>query len=144
MPRETVNPSTDQRSAEQGELREYLHAVIGSWKLVASIVGATLFFGLLYALLGPPVYRADTLLQVEDKKSDLMGLDDLLGGSDDSLAQTEIELLYSRLVVGSVVRGLSLDIEAKPKYFPLVGAAMARAYHEEGVAPARLGLSRYG
>jgi len=143
MPKEARSQSAEERAAEHGELQEYLRTLIGSWKLVAWVSCGSVVLGLLYTLIGSPVYRADALIQVEDKKADLMGLSDLLGNSDDSLAQTEIELLYSRLVVGSVVRGLSLDIEAKPRYFPVIGGAFARAYHGEDVAPARLALSRF-
>jgi len=42
----------------------------------------------------------------------------------------EIELLRSRMVVGKAVDALHLDIEASPRYFPVLGRSIARASRE--------------
>jgi tyrosine-protein kinase Etk/Wzc len=44
-------------------------------------------------------------------------------------AISEIEVLRSRRVIEPVVTRLGLDIEARPRYLPLVGAALARPRH---------------
>ena len=137
------NKPADLRPSERSDFHEYLRSLIAAWKMIVCIAAGVLALGMLYMLLGAPVFRANTLIQVEDKKADLMGLDDLLGTSDDSLAQTEIELMYSRMVLGSVVKELSLDVDATPKQFPIIGGAIARHYEGADPAPAPLGLARY-
>ena len=73
------------------------------------IIGITsLFFaiGVAYALLSSPIYQANALVQVEEKKTGMAALtgmpamSEMFGGT--SAAVTEIELLKSRAVLGQV------------------------------------------
>ncbi len=117
------------------------------------IVGITSFFtvlGVAYAVLTPPVYQANALVQVEEKKGGLAAMTgmsemtEMFGGT--SAAVTEIELLKSRAVLGQAVENLKLDVIAKPKYFPLFGEFLARRYRpdsEHEVAEPLFGLSSY-
>ncbi|NWL79054.1 tyrosine-protein kinase [Pseudomonas taiwanensis] len=117
------------------------------------IVGITAFFtvlGVAYAVLAPPVYQANALIQVEEKKAGMAALtgmadmSELLGGT--STAITEIELLKSRAVLGQVVDNLKLDIIVEPHYFPLFGQFLARRFQpvsEHEVAEPFFGLSSF-
>ncbi|MFP3588891.1 tyrosine protein kinase, partial [Paraburkholderia sp. SIMBA_055] len=59
-----------------------------------------------------------------------------------SSADTEMQVLRSRLVVAAVVDELGLYIEAEPVRFPLVGRAIARA--SKGLSrPGLLGMGGY-
>ena len=114
------------------DLREYLHVVFATRWLVAAVTAAR-GARLAYAFLATPTYRSDTLLQVEQKNSGLLGLGDL----GEMLwartpAETEIEILRSRSLVGGVVDELSLDVEVRPKRFPVIGGAIARAHGGDG------------
>ncbi len=133
--------------SEQGEvtLREYLDALVeGRW-LIGIAVAIALAGGAAYAFLATPKFRTDALLQVEDKKAAKGLLGDfsaLLG--ETSFADTEIEILRSRALLGQAVRELRLDVYAAPRRFPLVGGALARRHAGAGVAAPVLGFGKYG
>jgi len=116
--------------------------LIGGISLVFMALGVT------YAVLTPPVYQATALVQVEPKKSDMLGFSDvgsLLG--KESPTVTEIELIRSRITIGTAVDNLNLDLEVKPKRFPLIGDFMARRFkpaQADAVASPWLGLDSYG
>lgn len=112
--------------------------------LIASITLVALVLGLVVVFVSKPIYRADGLLQVEEKSSgvgSLKALQPLLG--DDTTVSAELEILSSRMVLGRVVEKLKLDIIAVPKTFPLIGGAIARRHIGAEPADALLGLSRY-
>jgi tyrosine-protein kinase Etk/Wzc len=117
------------------------------------IIGITAFFcaiGVAYALLSTPVYQANALVQVEEKKGGMAALggmaemSEMFGGT--SPAVTEIELLKSRAVLGKAVENLKLDIIIEPKYFPLIGHFLSRHFKpdaENELSPPLFGLSSY-
>ncbi|MGV2989298.1 polysaccharide biosynthesis tyrosine autokinase [Vibrio sp. E150_011] len=86
-------------------------------------------FGIAYALLATPIYKADALIQVEQKSG---GVSSLLGEglenmfAQESSATTEIELIKSRMVLGQTVDKLNLTTVAVPKYLPVIGKGLAR------------------
>src|SRR5690554_887983 len=113
----------------------------GKW-LIAAVTILFTAFGVFYALIQPPVYRANALVQVEEKQGGLPGMESLAGILDaPSNAATEIELIKSRRVLGEVVKNLGLDISVTPDYFPVVGATLARRH---GGAPGELAEPRWG
>jgi len=98
----------------------------GKW-LIIGITTAFMLLGIAYALLATPIYRADALIQVEKKSSGLPALGemgDLFAG--ESQAATEIEILKSRMVVGTVVDQLDLTTQVRPNYLPIIGEFLAR------------------
>lgn len=117
------------------------------------IIGITsLFFavGVAYALLSTPVYQANALVQVEEKKGGMAALggmgemSEMFGGT--SAAVTEIELLKSRAVLGKAVENLKLDIIIEPHYFPLFGHFLSRRFQPSTaneLATPILGLNSY-
>lgn len=113
------------------------------WQIVA-ITMISVVIGLLYIFVAKPVYRADGLLQVEEKSAgvgSLKALQPLLG--DDTTVAAELEILASRMVLGRVVNKLKLDIVALPRTFPLIGNAIARRYNGDDVRDALFGFSSY-
>lgn len=127
------------------DLRELLGALIGGRWWVAGIATAFLLLGVFYAWVAERIYDADALVQVEKKES---GFNAALGEMAEmfgtpSSVNAEVELLKSRLIVGSVVDALQLTIVAEPLYFPVIGKAMARGASQDAVASAALGLRRY-
>ncbi|MDQ6954394.1 MAG: polysaccharide biosynthesis tyrosine autokinase [Mariprofundaceae bacterium] len=127
-----------ERDAWEGEeeidLMQYFEVLKASKWFILLI---TLFIGGLaagYAKLSTPIYQADALLQVEEKSSGLGGTGDLMSllGEGGGSAETEIEIIRSRSVLGQVIEKLRLDIVAKPKSFPVFGAYLQRTYAEEG------------
>lgn len=126
-------------------LSEYVDVLVeGRW-LIGAIAAVAVVLGGAYALLATPIYRSDVLVQVEQKKGGMGGLEDLSGlFGESSPAETEIEILRSRSLVGAVVDELKLDLVAEPRRFPLLGNALARRHDGDEPAGAFLWLGSYG
>lgn len=137
-------PPLEPEGEDEPSLGEYLAVLAGERRLVAAVAAAALLAGAAYAWLATPVYRADMLVQVEDKKKggalgDLSAL-----FSESSPAETEVEILRSRTIVGTVVDALKLEIGASPRRFPLLGEPLARRHRGPEPAGALPGFGRYG
>ncbi|CAB1220558.1 polysaccharide biosynthesis tyrosine autokinase [Acinetobacter bouvetii] len=94
------------------DLKELFFSLIAQWKLIALCIILSLVCALLYLRTTPDTYSVDALVQVEESKGASAAL---LGDLSDMIeqkqpAQTEIELLKSRLVLGSVIKNLNLDL----------------------------------
>lgn len=94
------------------------------------IIGITFLFalgGVAYALVSTPIYRADALVQVEDKAGMSNPLEDvraMLG--EEPKADTQIGILRSRLVLGRAVDQERLDLVVEPTRFPIIGDFLVR------------------
>ncbi len=94
------------------DLKELFFALIAQWKLIALCIILSLVLALLYLRTTPDTYSVDALVQVEASKgasAALLGdLSQMM--EQKSPAQSEIEILKSRLVLGSVIQALHLDL----------------------------------
>ena len=91
------------------------------WLIIVTTFAFTVI-GIAYAILATPIYRADALVQVEEKSAGIPGLSDISDMfSSESTADTEIQIIRSRMVIGSAVDKLNLTVDAKPKLFPIIG-----------------------
>ncbi|MEB4800921.1 polysaccharide biosynthesis tyrosine autokinase [Acinetobacter soli] len=101
------------------DLRELFFSLIAQWKLILLCILVSLVFVLLYLRVTPDTYSVNALIQVEPKKgasSALLGqeLSGLIEGSGgNQLAQAEMEIIKSRLVMGQTVKKLNLDISIR-------------------------------
>ncbi|MFK4205755.1 polysaccharide biosynthesis tyrosine autokinase [Acinetobacter junii] len=95
------------------DLKELFFALVAQWKLIVLCIILSLVFALLYLRVTHDTYSVDALVQVEDSKGASAALlGDLSQMIDQkSPAQSEIEILKSRLVLGSVIQALHLDLE---------------------------------
>ncbi|MGC3832846.1 Wzz/FepE/Etk N-terminal domain-containing protein [Moritella viscosa] len=96
-----------------------------------SIIAVTFIFsvlGVCYALLTTPVYKADALIQVEQKSGSMSALVGDMGDmfSSESSATTEVEIIKSRMVLSQTVEKFNLTTLAAPKYLPVIGKGLAR------------------
>lgn len=140
--------SRDSDDDDEIDLLALLGTLIDSKWLIAGVTAGFFAAGAGYAVLAAPIYRADALVQVEQKSAGIPGLTNLgeMFGNE-SKAVTEIELIKSRSVVGSAVENLRLEIEAEPLRFPLIGNWFARRYVAAipgETAEPMLGLGSYG
>ena len=94
------------------DLKELFFSLIAQWKLIAICTILSLICALLYLRTTPETYAVDAMVQVEDSKGASAALlGDLSNMIDQkSPAQAEIEILKSRLVLGSVIKNLNLDL----------------------------------
>ncbi|EMO0477185.1 polysaccharide biosynthesis tyrosine autokinase [Acinetobacter baumannii] len=95
------------------DLKELFFSLIAQWKLIALCVILSVVCALLYLRVTPDTYSVDALVQVEGSKgasAALLGdLSQMI--EQKSPAQAEIEILKSRLVLGSVIKDLHLNIQ---------------------------------
>jgi len=100
------------------------------------LISLTILFtavGVAYVILATPIYKADSLIQVEAKNS---GMSALLGDMSDMLSNetsstTEVEIIKSRMNLGKTVDNFNLDIRATPKYIPIIGKGLDRVLGKE-------------
>ncbi|MBF4390318.1 Wzz/FepE/Etk N-terminal domain-containing protein, partial [Vibrio anguillarum] len=101
----------------------------GKWIILATTTFFAIF-GIAFALLSTPIYKADALIQIEQKGSG--GISSLVGGemsdlfSSESSATTEIEIIKSRMILGDTVHKFNLTTLVEPDYFPVIGKGIAR------------------
>ncbi len=131
-------------------LSELIDALIDHKWLIITITFITLSLGVIKIFLETPVYAADGLLLIKESSGRMVGLDALTGQTDTESSvsiETEIELINSRFILGEAVNNLNLDIIAKPKYFPVIGEAIAGRFpkrHQNDVISSPLfGQSHY-
>ncbi|EGQ9279537.1 polysaccharide biosynthesis tyrosine autokinase [Vibrio vulnificus] len=123
------NRSSVDNSSDEIDLGKLLGIIIDAkWFILVT----TFLFaagGVAVALLSTPIYKADALIQIEQKSSG--GISSLVGDmgelfSQESSATTEIEIIKSRMILGDTVDKFNLTTVAEPKYFPNVGKGLAR------------------
>lgn len=139
----TESTKTNQRQHEQGSDEIDLGRLFATlldfkWWVIGATLAAA-FLGLVYGTLATPIYQADSLAQLEKTGGGFPGMGDLNEMFDNtSEAATEIEIIRSRMVLGTVVEQLRLDIVVQPKRFPLIGDFLARRYSGDEPNSARL------
>ncbi|WP_114785948.1 polysaccharide biosynthesis tyrosine autokinase [Vibrio tetraodonis] len=96
------------------------------------ILFATVIFaiaGIAFSLLSTPIYKADALIQIEEKSSG--GMSAIVGDmgslfAQESSATTEIEIIKSRMILTDTVDKFNLTTIVEPDYFPIVGKGISR------------------
>ena len=144
IPAKQITSSNDE--GEGLAVGEIVAVVMEHRWLIAAITALSILLGGAFVFVSKPVYKADGLLQVEEKggggmSAALKDLQPLLG--DNTTVSAEQEIFTSRMVLGRVINRLKLDIEVQPKTFPIIGAAVARRYKGEEPNSPLLGLSTY-
>ncbi|OQK57759.1 tyrosine-protein kinase Wzc [Vibrio vulnificus] len=123
------NRSSVDNSSDEIDLGKLLGILLDAkWIILVT----TFFFavgGVAVALLSTPIYKADALIQIEQKSSG--GISSLVGDmgelfSQESSATTEIEIIKSRMILGDTVDKFNLTTVAQPKYLPVIGKGLAR------------------
>lgn len=111
----------------------------GKW-IIISITFIAALIGVSYALLATPEYKANALLQVEEKSGGMAALGDMgdMFSGGKSNADTEVNIITSRKILGSAVDEVKRDIIVTPNYFPVIGKFVARRYQEEQPANANM------
>lgn len=100
----------------------------GKWIILITTV-LFAFSGIAVALLSTPIYKADALIQIEQKSSG--GISAMVGDMGDLFAQessatTEIEIIKSRMILGDTVDKFNLTTLVSADYFPIIGKGIAR------------------
>ncbi len=128
MKPEQIPIQVQERADDEIDLGVLIDIILeGKWLvLFITTLGAAL--GVAYAMLATPIYKADALIQIEDKRSSLAAVFGEMGGAlgEPSQTQGEVELIQSRLVLGRTVEALQLDLKVEPVTLPVIGPGLAR------------------
>lgn len=116
------------------DLVEFL-AIISNGKWIIGWVTLTiLLLGVAKAFLEQPTYKADVIMQVEEKTKTLIGMKQLEDVFQSNLpVLAEVELIKSRKVLGQAIKNLKLDIEVKPDYFPIIGELFSERFQDSSI-----------
>ncbi|WP_313906855.1 GNVR domain-containing protein [Pseudidiomarina andamanensis] len=127
MQQNAPSPAHQRHDDDEIDLGRLFGLLIDHKWLIVSITAVFMAIGVVYAMLSTPIYQADALLQVEKKSSGIPALGDM-GDMfvSDSSAATEIEIMKSRMVIGTVVDQLKLTTSVRPNYLPFIGEFLAR------------------
>ena len=118
------NPSTNDAAQKDDEidLIALLLTLLRGWKTILTCALLGLALGVTYSRYVQPTYQTDALLQIDEKAKGIAALgtniSELVGEST-SAAETERELIKSRMVLGTVVNKLHLDLRVSN---PEIGA----------------------
>ncbi len=126
------------------DLRDLFALLADEWHAIVAIATAVFLCAAMYAFTAAPVFRTNSLVQVEEKESGIGGIEELSSMlSGETPTEAEIEIIRSRSVLMQAIERQDLNIAIMPKHFPLIGGVMARRYRGEGPAPAWLGFRSY-
>jgi len=148
---DTINQSNKQQSLQSDTTDEIdLGKLFGilldaRWSIV-TVTFIFAVFGISYALLATPIYKADALIQVEQKSSGMSALVGDMGDlfSSESSAGTEVEIIKSRMVLNKTVEKLNLTTLATPKYLPFIGKGISRISGQQNdIAISRFDIPSY-
>lgn len=122
--RQTIDNTSDEI-----DLGKLLGILLDAKWVIASVTLLFATAGVAVALLSTPIYKADALLQIEQKSSG--GISAMVGDmgelfSQESSATTEIEIIKSRMILGGTVDKFNLTTVTSPVHFPVVGKGLAR------------------
>ncbi len=148
------NSTTDQtlkryqaQDDDEIDLGEILATLIDNKWLIITATTIAFLLGIAKALLDTPIYKADAMLQVEESTQPLGALDPLAELIENKVpVEAEIEIIKSRMVLGAAVETLNMEITAQPKFFPLIGKAIARNFqsrNKDKVSSPLFGYSDY-
>ncbi|MCA2016112.1 polysaccharide biosynthesis tyrosine autokinase [Vibrio tritonius] len=127
--------TTVSSNSEEVDLRKILGIFLdGKWSILIFILIFSIL-GCAYAMLATPIYKADTLIQIEQKSSGGFSavVSENLGDafSSESSADVEIQLIKSRMILGSTIKKYNLTTLVKPDYFPIIGKGISRLIGNE-------------
>ncbi|MBO1500798.1 polysaccharide biosynthesis tyrosine autokinase [Serratia proteamaculans] len=119
------NSSNDK--SDEFDLGRLLGEIIDHRWLITGITTIFLTLSIVYSIFSTPVYRANALIQVEQKQGNAI-LDNLSQMLPDRQPQSapEISLLQSRMILGKTVSDLNLQVVTEKKYFPIFGRGFER------------------
>ncbi|MCG9544438.1 polysaccharide biosynthesis tyrosine autokinase [Vibrio sp. Isolate33] len=127
----TTQPSQQSHTdnSDEIDLGKLLGILLDAKWLIILTTFAFAVFGIAFSLLSTPIYKADALIQIEEKSSG--GISSMVGDmgelfSQESSATTEVEIIKSRMILGETVDKFNLTTVTSPNYAPIVGKGFAR------------------
>lgn len=134
-----------QDDSEEIRLVDLLDNLIQHIWVVVGVFAVALVCGIAYSVIATPIYSADALVQVEQKKSGTLGGQEIAEalGTNSTPVSGEIEILRSREVILQAAAATNADVRVIPKRFPVIGNWWARTYRGFEPVGGALGLGSY-
>lgn len=111
VPNTIINDAT--QKDDEIDLIALLLTLLQGWKTILTCALLGLALGVTYSRYVQPTYKTDALLQIDEKSQGIAALGTNISelvGEAKSQAETERELIKSRMVLGPVVDNLHLDL----------------------------------
>ncbi|WP_299685958.1 polysaccharide biosynthesis tyrosine autokinase [uncultured Vibrio sp.] len=145
----TTPPSQQSHTdnSDEIDLGKLLGILLDAKWLIIFTTFAFAVLGIAFALLSTPIYKADALIQIEQKGSG--GISSMVGDMGDLFSQessttTEVEIIKSRMILGETVDKFNLTTVTSPSYVPIVGKGFARLTGDiNHIAVSRFTLPNY-
>ena len=141
-PSQSIN--NQQSIDDEIDLRQLFGMLLDGRYIIAAAVAITALIAVIYIIFATPIYKSNGIIQVEDNAPGVPGLADMAEiFATESSSATELHVIKSRLVLGSVVDELGLTVAVKPQFFPVFGELMARDASPYRLNKPPFGLSGY-
>lgn len=107
-----VDQSVPALSEDSVDLKKLFLTILHQWKIILTCIILALGLALLYLRVTSPIYVVNGLIEVDDKKNTANALlGDISSFMDvKAPAQTEVEVIKSRLILSRAIKNLNLDI----------------------------------
>ncbi|WP_201537907.1 polysaccharide biosynthesis tyrosine autokinase [Psychrobacter immobilis] len=108
-----VSSSASKDDNDEIDLMALLFTIFRGWKIIVFFAVLGLLIGILYSRYINPTYKSDALIQIEENSQGIAALGESISelvGSEVSKAETEAELIRSRMILEPVVNLLHLRI----------------------------------
>ena len=109
-----VSNSASKEDNDEIDLMALLFAILRGWKTIVFFAVLGLIIGILYSRYVNPTFQSDALIQIDEQSKGISALGSDISeliGSEASKAQTEAELIRSRMILEPVVNLLHLRIK---------------------------------
>ncbi|PKH64266.1 lipopolysaccharide biosynthesis protein [Psychrobacter sp. 4Dc] len=109
-----TSKNTIEKDDDEIDLMALLWVLLRGWKIVLFFALLGLVIGVLYSRYVNPTFKSDALIQIEENSQGIAALGENISelvGSEASKAQTEAELIRSRMILEPVVTLLHLRIK---------------------------------
>lgn len=84
------------------------------WRIIL-ISLVSMMLGMAYAITSTPIYQANGMVEFANQKNQVLGdLSDLVGGTHRTPADSEVDMIKSRRVLGRTIEDLNLHIHIAP------------------------------
>ena len=110
---QNISKTAVEKQDDEIDLMALLLALLRGWKTILFFALLGLVIGVLYSRYVNPTFKSDALIQIDEKSSGISALGGDISeliGSKDSKAQTEAELIRSRMILEPVINLLHLRI----------------------------------
>ena len=113
MDSKDLSTSTGEKNNDDIDLMALVLVLLRGWRIIALMAILGLLLGFLYTRYVNPTYKSDALIQIEENTQGIEALGESISelvGAEVSKAETEAELIRSRMILEPVVELLHLRI----------------------------------